>query len=229
MVVVGPGLSLEEKDNTTSQGIDGGNQKAIDIDGDGLTAITANISVLQKKITYNSHAASGEMARLSKSVAEIDKNKIAILQEAAKISTAPIVLKARIPDWLSRRRSFGNLSGNAGMASAGSGDVLTGCIAAMYGLGLKPQEATRKACSCMVWQEFSCRKKGMDGITARDIMEYLPAALKKTVRAKLITVITRFGGNILGIKLLFFLMMHTCYPTSTLMRWAPQFVINKAV
>jgi NAD(P)H-hydrate epimerase len=121
------------------------------------------------------------MARLTgKSTVEIDKNKIAILQETAQRLNSIIVLKgAHSLIGYPEGDVFVNLSGNAGMATAGSGDVLTGCIAAMYGLGLKPEEATRKGVFLHgLAGDLAVGKKGMDGITARDIMDYLPQALK---------------------------------------------------
>ena len=83
------------------------------------------------------------MSRLTgKPIEEIGERKIDILQATAKILNATIILKGAhtligYPD----ERVFINLSGNPGMATAGSGDVLTGAIAAMYGLGLGLNEA----------------------------------------------------------------------------------------
>ncbi len=183
MVVIGPGLSLDEETMQLVRELSAEIKKPLLIDGDGLSAIAADNSILQnRKIATILTPHLGEMARLTKiSSAEIDKNKIAILQEAAKDLNSIIVLKGAhsligYPDG----NVFVNLTGNAGMATAGAGDVLTGCIAAMYGLGLKPHEATRKGVFLHgLAGDLAAGKKGEDGITARDIMEYLPLALKK--------------------------------------------------
>ena len=121
------------------------------------------------------------MARLTqKSFDAVNADKIAVLQETAGKLGATIVLKgAHSLIGYADGQVFVNLSGNEGMATAGSGDVLNGCISAMLGLGLTPELATRKGVFLHGYAgDLAAIQKGADGMTARDILELLPLALK---------------------------------------------------
>jgi len=182
MVVIGPGLSLQEETVRLVKELAATIKVPLLIDGDGLTAIAENPEILRRRkaaTILTPHL--GEMARLTGvSAAKISGNKIAVLRETTEKLKSTIILKGAHSLIGTRDGNiYINLSGNAGMATAGSGDVLTGCIAAMYGMGLKPDEAARKGVFLHGYAgDLAAAKKGADGITAKDIMEFLPQALK---------------------------------------------------
>ena len=182
MIIIGPGLSLNKETVQLVQEMTAAVKKTLLIDGDGLTAIAENPEILRRRkaaTILTPHM--GEMSRLTgKSAAEISSSKIAILQETAQRLKATIILKgAHSLVGTSDGKIYINLSGNPGMATAGSGDVLTGCIAAMYGMGLTPETAARKGVFLHGYAgDLAANKKGADGITAKDIMDFLPQALK---------------------------------------------------
>lgn len=78
------------------------------------------------------------------------------------------------------RRMYVNDTGNAGMATGGSGDVLTGLAAAFLGQGLAAFEAASLAVRCHgLAGDLAAEKLAQVSLTATDLLDYLPAALQQ--------------------------------------------------
>ena len=182
LVVLGPGVSLHEESQELIRRLAKELEKPILIDGDGLTAVSEDLTVIQfrnQPTILTPHP--GEMAKLTgKSIREIESNRVPILQETCKKLNAIIVLKGAhsligLPDG----HVFINLSGNAGMATAGSGDVLTGTIAAMFALFKDAALATRMGVFLHgLAGDLAAGEIGQDGLVAGDILQHLPEAIR---------------------------------------------------
>jgi NAD(P)H-hydrate epimerase len=68
--------------------------------------------------------------------------------------------------------------GNPGLATAGSGDVLTGALAAFLAKGMEPQLAAAAAASAQgVAATLAAERYGVAGMIAGDVVESLSPAL----------------------------------------------------
>jgi len=182
IVVIGPGLSIQEETQELVRKLLVKIDRPILIDGDGLTALSNDMSILKLRkqpTILTPHP--GEMCRLIKQpIAKIKENSINMIQKAAKEFNTIIILKGAhsiigLPDG----KLYINMTGNSGMASAGSGDVLTGVIAAMFTLGLPIESAARQGVLVHGFAgDLAAKKMGEDGITANNIMDLLPEAMK---------------------------------------------------
>jgi NAD(P)H-hydrate epimerase len=145
------------------------------IDADGLNAISSNPSILKKhrgEIVITPHP--GEMARLCGcSNFDIQQDRLGYAKRFAKEFDVIVVLKGyrtiiALPDGT----AFINPTGNPGMATAGSGDVLAGIIAGFAAQKLKLADAV--LCGVYIHGAAGDRaadKVGEYGLTAGDIIE----------------------------------------------------------
>ena len=121
------------------------------------------------------------MARLTgKNIKEVEARRKGIALDFAKEYDCVVLLKGRhtvvaSPDG----KVYVNKTGNAGMATAGSGDVLTGMITALLGQGVGPFEAA-KAGAYLHGRagDFAAKAGTRAGMIATDIIEYIPRALR---------------------------------------------------
>lgn len=182
MAVVGPGLSVNKETQSMIRELIAEAECPLLLDGDGLTAAATNLNIIRdRKAPTILTPHPGEMARLCGcTIKYVQENAVNTLRSACADLGAQIVLKGAhsligLPD----KRMFINVTGNSGMASAGSGDVLAGTIAAMYGLGLPVADALINGVFLHgMAGDFAALYQGTDGITARDIMEALPETIE---------------------------------------------------
>ncbi len=149
------------------------------IDADGLNALSRNINILKTAaapVVLTPHI--GEFARLSGlSVDEIMADREGCASEFAARWGVTVVLKSHktvVADSLGRVKV--NLLGNPGMATGGSGDVLTGVIASFVGQGIPD------AVQCGVYVhslagDMAAARKGEYGMTPTDMLDNLPYAI----------------------------------------------------
>ena len=156
--------------------------KPMVIDADALMALagqTELLSGVQAPLILTPHP--GEMAALTGlSIEEIEQNRIAVALHYARAWNVIVVLKGHHTLIASPQGELWmNSCGNAGMATAGSGDVLSGITAGLLAQGLEPLKAAVAAVYLHgAAGDRMAKKVGQSGLVAGDLLEGVPLVMR---------------------------------------------------
>lgn len=183
-VAFGPGIGTGERNILMLERIMEDFQKPLVIDADGLTILekTKGLALLntgRENIIITPHM--GEAKRiLGYSEEEYKKfSREEIARELHKRSRAIVVLKGHETIVFNGDEIWINQTGNSGMATGGSGDVLTGMIASLCGQGYKPEMAAKLGVYIHgLAGDLAKVEFGEHGLIAGDLCYYAAKAMK---------------------------------------------------
>jgi NAD(P)H-hydrate epimerase len=148
VLAVGPGVSRDPHTATLVRSLVAHHKIAMVVDADGLNAFEGHTKELDgsgRTLVITPHP--GEMARLAGcSTADVQKDRLGVARKFAREHSLILVLKGHRtlvvqPDG----EAWVNVTGNPGMATGGTGDILTGMVAAM--IAQNPNDALKATCA----------------------------------------------------------------------------------
>jgi hydroxyethylthiazole kinase-like uncharacterized protein yjeF len=180
--VLGPGLGKDPGSFELARTAAGKIDAPLLIDADGLNAFAGRLGELRTRTAatiLTPHA--GELGRLlGRDSAEVEAHRVACAREAAKAAGAVVVLKGDDTIVTDGDRLAVNALSAPALATAGSGDVLSGIVAAFVARGLEPFSA---ACAAV----FAHARAGLDAaarigtaesVIASDVIDSIPAGIR---------------------------------------------------
>jgi ADP-dependent NAD(P)H-hydrate dehydratase / NAD(P)H-hydrate epimerase len=179
-VVVGSGMGREQGTQRLVRELTERIEAPLVLDADGLNAHAARIDGLagrRRPLVLTPHA--GEMGRLlDRDSKEVEAKRVESAKEAASRSGAVVLLKGDDSIVTDGERVAVNRISSPQLATAGTGDVLSGMIAAVIARGLEPFTAT---CAAVVAHSRAGRvageRIGHDSVIAGDVIDSIPAGL----------------------------------------------------
>jgi hydroxyethylthiazole kinase-like uncharacterized protein yjeF len=183
VLAMGPGLGQEDETLEAIRRIAGEVSLPLVLDADGINAFAppagtaAELAGRSAETVLTPHP--GELGRLlGMSTSEVQDDRIAAARRAAVEAEAVVVLKGhRTLVATPGGEVHVNPTGNPGMASGGTGDVLTGLIAGLLAQGLGALDAARLGVYLHgLAGDLAAARTGEAALAAGDLLTYLPAA-----------------------------------------------------
>ncbi len=183
VVALGPGIGEEDEPQILTKGLLKAIDKPLVLDADGINALGGDLTILKERkarSVLTPHP--GEMARLTgKSIEDVQADREGAAKVLAEQTGAVVCLKGHktvvaSPDG----KVYTNDTGNSGMATGGSGDVLTGMITSFIGQGIDDYSAAISAVYIHgLAGDIAAERKGTFSMSAVDILSSLGEAFDK--------------------------------------------------
>jgi NAD(P)H-hydrate epimerase len=174
-VAFGPGMGTGEKTVEMLKGLLDNFKGKLVIDADGINILSEHKELLKKmtpNIILTPHP--GEMSKLTGlAVKEINSERIGVARSFARDYGCTVVLKGASTVVSNGKESYINTSGNPGMATGGSGDVLTGMISSLCGQGYEPWDASVLGCYLHGCAGDAAMEQYGYGLTAGDLPDFI--------------------------------------------------------
>ena len=185
VLAIGPGLGRSEALTRLVLGLITETSLPLILDADGLNAILAKPDCLRGRtapLILTPHP--GEFARLLGTDASmVQANREESATQFAADHGVILVLKGHHSLVTDGQRLYRNTSGNPGLATGGTGDVLTGVIAALIGQGMEPFAAAQLGVHVHGFAGDLGRDEiGEVSLIASDLLEFLPRAFRSLTR-----------------------------------------------
>ncbi len=180
VAAIGPGISTNKSIYNMVRSIAENADIPLVIDADALNVIAGDTNIFSKfknDVVLTPHP--GEMSRLTGlEISDIQQNRIEVARKYADLWGITVVLKgARTIIANKTGEIYINPTGNSGMATAGSGDALSGIIASLIGQGVSAFEAAVAGTYIHgLAGDIVAQSKGLYGLNAMDIVENIPYA-----------------------------------------------------
>ena len=176
-VLIGPGLGQSEDTFLVTKAVLENAVCPVILDADGINVLAGHMDILRDRhypTILTPHT--GEFGRI---YGQIEPDRMSCATAFAREYGCILLLKGHETVITDGGQSYVNQTGNPGMAVGGSGDVLSGIIAALVGQGVEPL----KAAACGAWLHGAsgdiCAKEiGQYGMLPSDMVEVLPRLLK---------------------------------------------------
>lgn len=188
VVAIGPGLGVDDERRDLVVELLRSIDKPVVLDADGLNCISNEPNILKKraeKTIITPHP--GELSRLLNiSIGDIQRDRINNAKNTSLKYNVITVLKGSETVVSNEDGEvYINKTGNPGMATAGSGDVLTGVILSLMGQGIEAMDsAVLGVYAHGLAGDLASYNIGEYGLMARDILNYIPHAIDLIVSKK---------------------------------------------
>jgi NAD(P)H-hydrate epimerase len=186
-VALGPGVGLDPETQEAVRALVRDVTQPMVVDADALTALTGKLALCREAAAprlLTPHP--GEAARLlGCDIAEVQADRIASARRLAAESGAVVALKgARTVVAHPGGRATLNPTGNPGMATGGTGDVLTGIAGGLLAQGVGPAQVLGAAVYLHgLAGDLAAEARGEAGLLAGDVADAIPAAIRRVLAA----------------------------------------------